>query len=368
MSLRHVTLLVAGLCYGAVFLFVSGASPAVEPVDASGSSASSPQVSRQALPYRAIGLQIQRMDWMDKYRQALDEIADTGADAVKLVVDTRQENGASTRIWLDMRMTPTRDQLVDLIEHARGRGLRVILMPIVLLDNPRGSEWRGRIEPVGAGGRSGWAEWFESYRAMLRHFAEIAQVNGVDVLVIGSELVSSESKLVEWQRTIEMVRGIFKGKITYSANWDHYANIGFWDQLDLIGMNSYWKLDNGQRNRATVEDITSRWRLIQQDLLPFVEKTGKPLLFLEVGWCSMSNAAHEPWDYTTNDPIDLDLQKRLYEGFFASWHGMEHLGGFSIWAWTPGQFGPDDRGYTPQGKPAEQVLRQYLAKPAWPVR
>lgn len=368
MSLGHATLLLAGVCYLGVFLLVSSTSTAEQSLERTQPAVPAPQVLRQAMPYRAIGLQIQRMDWMDKYKQALDEIADTGADAVKLVVDTRQENGASTRIWMDFRITPTRDQLVDLIEHARSRGLRVILMPIVLLDNPRGTEWRGRIEPIGAGGRSGWAEWFDSYRAMLRHFAEIAQVHGVDVLVIGSELVSSESKLVEWHRTIDMVREIYQGKITYSANWDHYSNIGFWDRLDLIGMNSYWKLDKGQRNRATVQDIMSSWERIQQDLLPFVEKTGKPLIFLEVGWCSMSNAAHEPWDYTTNDPIDLDLQKRLYEGFFRSWHGQELLGGFSIWAWTPGQSGPEDRGYSPQGKPAEQVLRHYLAKPPWSVR
>ena len=29
---------------------------------------------------------------------------------------------------------------------------------------------------------------------------------------------------------------------------------------------------------------------------------------MEVGWCSLRNAAHEPWDYTKeSEPVDLDL-------------------------------------------------------------
>lgn len=316
----------------------------------------------QMLPIRAVGMQIQRVDWIDKYKQSVDEIADLGADAVKFVVDARQENGKAGRIYLDMRMTPTPERLGELIQHAKARKLKVILMPIVLLDNPVGTEWRGTIAP------ELWEEWFDSYRDMLRHFSEIAQNNGVDVLVVGSELVSSENKLDEWTKTIRQTRGIFKGLITYSSNWDHYTSVPFWNQLDLIGMNSYWKLDRGKKSAATVDDIQAAWKDIQADLIPFSKKMGKPILFLEVGWCSMSNAAHEPWDYTTGDPIDLDLQKRLYEGFFRSWHGNPHLGGFSIWEWTPEEGGEDDRGYTPENKPAEQVLREWLARPRWEVK
>src|SRR5690606_7623357 len=91
------------------------------------------QASREGLPYVGAGMQIQRVDWIDRYKQSIDEIADLGGDTVLLVVDARQENGTSSRIYLDMRMTPTPDQLADLIRHAKARDLRVILMPIVLL-------------------------------------------------------------------------------------------------------------------------------------------------------------------------------------------------------------------------------------------
>ncbi len=318
-------------------------------------------VAPVGLPYRGVGMQIQRVDWIDKYEKSMDEIAAVGADTILLVVDSRQENGTSSHIYLDMRMTPTPEKLGELIDHAKKLKLRVILMPIVLLDSPRGTEWRGTLKP------ESWDEWFDSYRDMIGQFSWIAQGHGVDVLVVGSELVSSESKVDQWTRTIQKVRETFKGNLTYSANWDHYTSIPFWDQLDLIGMNSYYKL--GSDRDVTVPEIETRWHEIQKELLKFQAKVGKPLLFLEAGWCSLANAASEPWDYTkTEEPVDVDLQKKLYEGYFNVWYGNPALGGFMIWEWPPGDGGPEDRGYTPENKPAEAVLREWMGKKPWVVK
>ena len=326
------------------------------------SQAMSSGATHDGLPYRCVGMQLQRVDWMDKYKESVDEIAATGADTVKFVVDSRQENGHSSEIWLDLRMTPSAEALSDLIRHAKSKNLRVILMPIVLLDKPQGGEWRGQIKP------EHWDAWWDSYREMLQHFAWIAQGTGVDVLVVGSELVSTEPDTEQWKKTIAYVRQTFKGKLTYSANWDHYSGIGFWDDLDLVGMNSYWKL--GDNKDVSVEEIKQNWRKYHDEVVGFVEKKHKPLMFLEAGWCSMANAASEPWDYTTGDPVDDELQRKLYEGFFETWYGDPHLGGFSIWAWTPSDGHDDDnrKGYTPEGKPAEKVLREWMAKPAWAVK
>ena len=360
MHLRRIVftaLLLYLLVLGCVVL-PSGTSSARSPPD---STRSAPSMPIAGLPYRGVGMQIQRVDWIDKYEKSMDEIADVGADTVLLVIDSRQENGKSSHIYLDMRMTPTPEKLGELIDHAKKRGLRVILMPIVLLDNPSGSEWRGTLHP------ESWEDWFDSYRDMINQFAWIAQGHGVDVLVVGSELVSAESKVDEWTKTITLVRQTFKGNLTYSANWDHYTSLPFWNQLDLVGMNSYYKL--GEDEHVTEKEIEDRWKGIQHDLLSFQEKVHKPLLFLEVGWCSLQNAASEPWDYTkTEVPVDLDLQKRLYEAYFNVWYGNPALGGFMMWEWPPHDSDDNsERGYTPQGKPAEGVLKEWLGKKAWKV-
>jgi hypothetical protein len=305
---------------------------------------------------KGAAMQIQRVDWLDKYKQSMDEIAAAGCDTVSLVLDTRQENAESSHIYLDMRMTPTPAQLAELIQHAKTKGLRVILMPVVLLDDPKGNDWRGVIRPAS------WKEWFDNYTSVLIHFAWIAEQNHADVLSVGSELVSSEREKTEWSRCIAKVREVFHGQLTYSANWDHYTGIPFWKQLDYIGMNSYYKL--GDDRNVKVEEIVSRWKDIQKDLLAFQRKIGKPILFLEIGWCSLANAADEPWDYTQESlDADPELQKKLYEGFFQAWYKEPGLGGFVVWEWTPGDPPPGDKGYTPEGKPAEQVLRDWLAKP-----
>src|SRR5688500_13620431 len=56
-----------------------------------------------ALPYKGAAMQIQRVDWIDKYKQSMDEIAALGLDTVSLVIDTRQEDAESSYIYLDMR-------------------------------------------------------------------------------------------------------------------------------------------------------------------------------------------------------------------------------------------------------------------------
>jgi hypothetical protein len=360
----RVVILAAGLVYAVALVFVlfppSGVSaPALAGTASASPVAPSPKGST-GLPYRSIGIQIQRVDWIDKYEQCIDQCAAIGADTVLFEVDGRQENGTSSRIYLDMRMTPTPEKLAQLIRHAKEKNLRVIIMPVILLDNPQGSEWRGTLKP------ESWDDWFDSYREAMIHFAWIAQGNGADVFVVGSELVSAEPHVDQWEKTISEIRKVFHGRLTYSSNWDHYTSVQFWDKLDLIGMNSYWKL--GKDKDASVAEIQGNWSQIQRDLLTFVKKKRKPLMFIEVGWCSIANAASEPWDYTrTEEDLDVDLQKRLYEGFFRSWYGNAWLGGMSIWNWPPDDGGPEDKGYTPREKPAEKVLRDWYAKGPWKV-
>jgi hypothetical protein len=312
-------------------------------------------------PYCGVAIRLQRVDWVEEYKKTIDKAAEEGADTVSFVVDAREDNGKDNAMYLDMRMTMTPPQLAELIGYAKQqKHMRVVLMPMVLVDNPVDNEWRGTLDPTD------WHTWFENYRAMMKQYAYIAQDDGVDVLVVGSELVSSEEHYDEWVQTIRDVRDCFHGQLTYSSNWDRYQKVRFWKYLDIIGMNSYWKL--GKDSSASVEEIKESWtKKWQPDIFKFASEQHKPVLLLEAGWCSLSNAATDPWDYTQDTlDADNDLQRRLYEGFFQSWWGNPQLAGFMMWEIHPG---PDQtgKGYTPVGKPAEAVMKEWMAKPRWDI-
>ena len=354
-------------------IFSSDTPPPGKPI--ADSADGQPMLARgkmQGLPYRGFAMQVQRIENMMDYGRCVDKIAALGADTVEFVVDSKQENGKSTTIFLDMRGEPTPEKLGELIDYAHSRKLRVILMPLVLLEAPINNEWRGSMVP------DVWETWWDSYRDMLHHYATIAEQHHIELFVVGSELVNSEDKLEQWTRTIRQVRKEYHGPITYSANWDHYVSVPFWDQLDLMGINSYYnlgwdltekqKLGHVRANHATVAEINARWAELKKSILGFSQKIHKPVIMLEVGWCSIGNAVTEPWDYTkTEEPLDLEEQKRLYESYFESWYGEKDFAGFMLWAWTPNASGPLDRGYTPEGKPAEEVVRKWLAKGPWQV-
>jgi hypothetical protein len=118
----------------------------------------------------------------------IDKIAEEGADTVLFVVDARQDNSFSTKMYVDMRTTMTVPQLTEIIGHAKSKNLRAILMPIVLLDDSGDPAWRGKLYPkkiVGdtAPGREedGWDIWFDNYREMITHYARVARDTNVDV-------------------------------------------------------------------------------------------------------------------------------------------------------------------------------------------
>jgi len=306
------------------------------------------------------GLAVQLSDGRDPvgtYSPLLSEIAGMGANAVLLSTAARMEHARSQAIFVDARETPSSEEFVALIRRARELSLHVIVMPIVLLKHPRGSEWRGVIEPPD------WTAWWEEYRRLIEYFADIAREGGAEALIVGSELISTEKNTAEWLRLIAAARQRFPGRLGYSANWDHYRPIQFWDKLDFVGMTSYYTLS--RRRNPTVEEIVRCWEPIRTEILTWIQRINRPLVLTEVGWCSQEGAAMAPWNYYQNQkatPAGHEEQRRLYEAFLRVWEGTPGLSGVIWWEWTTAPGGPEDFGYTPRDKPAEQILRQWFER------
>ncbi|MDM8007142.1 MAG: hypothetical protein QUV05_13470 [Phycisphaerae bacterium] len=301
------------------------------------------------------------------------EIADLGADTVMISNPGYQEHAGSDSFKIDPVVTPSREQWLEIFRIAHDNGLRIILMPIILLSDPRGNEWRGVISPPN------WDDWFEQYRKFILHFARIAEEGKVEVFMVGSELVSTEKFTNRWHEVIREARKEFSGKLSYSANWDHYKVVEFWDELDLVGMTSYYKLSS--EPRPSLHDLIKAWGPLRKGLLKWQATVNKPLLFTEAGWCSQEGASIEPWNYYYKQeatPAGLEEQLNCYLAFMETWKYSdepgkrltpEQLGGVLWWEWNDTPGGKNDYNYTPRGKPAEKALRDWFAaaRKRWPA-
>lgn len=314
--------------------------------------------------YHGLSWQIHRSaGCVEAARVVFAEMAALGADTVLISNAGYQEHAGSDSFHLDPEVSPTEQQWMEIFELARRHGLRVILMPIILLSHPRGTEWRGVINPPS------WDDWMEQYQKFILHFAALAARGRIEMMTVGSELVTAEKSVPveQWRRLIREVRKVFPGKLSYSSNWDHYKVVQFWDELDVVGMTSYYKL--ASEPNPSLESLVAAWQPIKRGLLRWQKEIGKPLLFTEVGWCSQSGAAIEPWNYYHDQratPEGLQEQLRCYQAFIETWRdqiltGRPPVGGVIWWEWPLTEGGEKDYNYTPKGKPAEQVLRAWFA-------
>ena len=307
------------------------------------------------------GITLKLHSYWDKipFEEYVEEIARTGANTICFALAALQENCASSSLFVEYRKVPTTKRLASLIKLAHGRGLRVVIMPIVLLEDPGTDEWRGKNDPTDM------EAWWSDYESYILHYARIAQDNGVEMFLVGSELVSMEGPehTARWRALIAKVREAYKGLLSYSANWDHYDEIEWWGDLDVVGMTSYHDLVGD--NQPTLEVLRASWEPIKKEVLTWQRKINRPILFTEVGWPSQVGCAKEPWNYYGSDTADLETQAKCFQAFFDTWRGEPGVGGVLIWEWrnhppAPTDEVPEERSYVPRGKPAMKIIREYF--------
>jgi hypothetical protein len=304
----------------------------------------------------ALGLFAEDPGW--SYRSLLDEIARTGADHVELVVAWYQPDAQSSALGAHPRYTAPDAAIARTVGEAHAAGLKVVLFPIVRLASPRApDEWRGTLRPRDR------AAWFASYRARLVGLARLAAAARADALSIGSELstLDGDRDRDAWAGVVAAVRGVFGGPLLYSGNWDHFREVRIYDLVDRVGVCGYFALGTTGAPLGAVDELVRAWRDLRAELERIARKTGRPLLFTELGYRSQRGAAAAPWDEGAAGAVDLEEQRRCYEAFRRVWQDAapEVLGGVYFWNWY-GWGGPTSRGYTPRGKPAADELRRFF--------
>jgi hypothetical protein len=292
---------------------------------------------------------------------SLDTLKATNATWISLLTTAYQDTINSTAITFSGPETPTDASLERIIQRAHSLGLRVLLKPHVDLANDP-AHYRGEIGPAFTA--ADWTAWFASYRPFILHYAAMAARTQCEMFSVGCELGTTAVHADEWRRIVTEVRAVYSGPLTYADNQvesDPNA-VTWWDAVDDIGQDAYPTLT--QNVHPTVDDLCAGWEPFRQKLQQLSEKWGKPLLLTEIGARSILGGAQNPWDWQRQGPVDLVVQSNFYEAALRMCAGQSWLAGMFWWQWSPdpADGGPTDTGYSPHGKPAEDVLRSWYGR------
>jgi len=286
----------------------------------------------------ALGLFASAPTW--DYSGLLTEIASHGATDVMIVIPLSQPSIRSDSVLLRL----PEDMIRRVFKQARALDLRVTVMPIVQLqhrEDPR--EWRGAFTP------STPEVWWSNYRSILKRIALWSEREGVHRLVIGSELSALEAQADRWRSLIARSRELFSGRLTYSANWDHYREVPFWSALDEVAITAYFPVSTQPR---------SRWRSALESVQQFALHHDKPVIISEYGYPAIHTAARKPWDEHASSQPDEALQARLISVALNALAQADISSSF-LWNWF-GFGGPSPQEYSPRGRDSARVIQAHF--------
>ena len=245
------------------------------------------------------------------------------------------------------------------VAHAHALGIKVALKPHLWI---RHGEWQGDLQFADD---AAFRTWFKSYRAFILRYAALAERDGYDLLVIGTELKSATACDPEcWRALIAELRAVYHGPLTYAANWDEAERVPFWSALDFIGIDAYAPI--ATRPGAKEPELCLSWNTLAKSLEALSKRTGKRVLLTELGYRATRDAAMAPatWPEADPDPhFDGAEQASCFRAAFSTLWGQRWLAGVYVWKWftdSRDEEGPTD--FSPADKPAEAVIGDYYRR------
>jgi len=304
--------------------------------------------------------------WSDDNTEAINGLIKANVEWVAVIPFLYQEDQTTKQIEVpDNPETFTRrdSSFITTINTLHEKGLKVHLKPHLWMS----SGWRSNIT---LNRTKEWDAWFESYRINMLRYAKIAALTEAELFCIGTELRTSIKKQPEkWNLLIDEVKEIYKGELTYAANWyDEYEHVSFWNRLDYIGIQAYFPLT--KMENPDLDTIEKGWDKHLLELKGVHEQYGKPILFTEVGYKSESNATIKPWEWGSDFSILTKkksdrTQQLAYEALFNKCWNQPWLAGIYIWEWnvrTSEESASTNLNFSPRFKPAENVIAKGFGK------
>lgn len=253
------------------------------------------------------------------------------------------------RQWFGETVEGVKQYVDELHKHQ----IKVMLKPQLWV---RG-EFTGFIEMAH---EENWKVLENSYSEFILDYAQVATDANVEIFCIGTELETFIDERPDyWKSLIVDIRKVYKGKLTYAANWNEYDRTPFWDELDYIGIDAYFPLSDFQT--PTLEECKKGWKPHKEHLKSFSELHKKSILFTEYGYRSVDFAAKEPWKADRDMVgVNFEAQSHAMQSLFEEIWSEEWFAGGFVWKWFHNHEkvgGPEDSQFTPQNKPVEEIIR-----------
>ncbi len=256
--------------------------------------------------------------------------------------------------WGDYRIN-----MKKMIRQAQQSNLKIMLKPHIFVEN---IGWAGSL----SFNTKDWYKWKVNFAKKMLIFAQFAEENNIDILCIGVELKSATQKdSLFFKELIKRIRKIYKGKLTYAANWDNYQNITFWGSLDYIGIDGYFPIS--LKKSPSKQEIEKGWRKFIPKLERLSKAYEKPIVFTEFGYRSCNYSLGKQWEIENNKNIPTNYmnQNNGYEVFFEKVYKLNFVAGGFIWKWycNEADIEPSQQNsYTPQGKPVEKIIQKWYSQ------
>jgi len=295
----------------------------------------------------------------EPYGRTLGELGRWGATWVSLTPFGRTFDLKPSGIALEFEapFDDNRANVIAAIRMAHARGLRVLLVPHLWVET---GAWRAEIDP---GSDEGWQRWARSYQDFIVTWARVAAEADADMLSVGVELRSwvTTARAPSFVEVIHAVREVYRGPLTYSANWDDVMDTTILGELDVIGINAFYPLTD--KEDASFEQLLAGGRKVASQVAELAHNWKRPVLFTEIGYTTRPDPALRPWEWPDRMKhvrVDQRAQAMAYRALIAPLLEVPDFMGFFVWRVYAD---PDDMsqeaewGFSPKGKLAEVVVR-----------
>ena len=257
----------------------------------------------------------------------------------------------SKRQWFGEREQGIRQYAKEL-QH---KGIKLMIKPQIWV-------WRGQFTGhISMGSEDQWKVLEESYSSFILMYAAIAEETNAALFCIGTELEKFViNRPVYWKILIQKIKKVYKGKLTYAANWDEFKRVPFWNELDYIGIDAYFPLT--AKKTPTIEEFEAGWQPHKIEIQKTQKKFNTPVLFTEYGYRSIDFTGKKPWDSKRiTGSINLLAQKNGLQAIHNQFWKEDWFAGGFIWKWFHKHIevgGENNNRFTPQNKPAQDLLKK----------